>query len=306
MHPIAPVATARWKETYSPDDLQWVGCPLCGDDEHVRLGTEFSLGIVRCSSCQQIYVSPRPRDSEKNYWAASRDEVEAKYGPIFDGRRRHDRDTLYVDHLRLLGRYAPGRRLLDIGTHCGFFLRHAAPGGWLATGVEPSPTLASLAREKFGLDVRSGALEAAELPNDEFDAVTVLDVIEHVHEPARLLAEARRVTRPGGVILVKTPNGRYSWLKHVLFRRVLRRRRYDCFGAREHIAAYTDDTLRRLVARSGWTPVLTRAAAPVQTHGSSWLKRAGRRSLYELARLQQRSTGRAGTFATDLLLIARK
>ena len=77
--------------------------------------------------------------------------------------------------------------------------------GWDAEGVEPSPVLGELAREKFGLKVKTGALESAAFPDESFDVITLLDVIEHLHDVRTMLKEIRRIIKPDGVFFIKTP-----------------------------------------------------------------------------------------------------
>lgn len=303
---MVTVGAGRWKDHYAAEDLETTRCLICGADQTSHIATEFSLNIVRCSRCGLIYVNPRPRDSEKNYWALSRAEIEKKYAAIFEGRRPHDRDGLYANHLDLIARYQPVGRFLDIGAHCGFFLRHTKGRGWEAEGVEPSPVLSQLAREKFGLSVKTGSLAEAAFPDSAFDVISLLDVIEHLQNPDGLLAETRRIIRPGGVLFIKTPNGTYNYLKHLIFRRLLGRSNYDCFNAREHVAAYTVPTLNRLLGKNGWRVFACMPSAPVQTYGSRMVKVAGRNSLYVLSRLQHALTGQPGPLVTDMIVLARK
>jgi SAM-dependent methyltransferase len=166
--------------------------------------------------------------------------------------------------------------------------------------------LGELAREKFGLKVKTGALESAAFPDESFDAITLLDVIEHLHNVRTMLAEIRRIIKPNGVFFVKTPNGTYNHFKHIVFHTLLRRRDYDCFDAREHVAAYTISTLTRLLNETGWHVVTSMPSAPVQTYGSHPLKIAGRNTLYTIARIQHLLTGQPGPFATDIILLAKK
>ena len=97
--------------------------------------------------------------------------------------------------------------LLDIGCAAGTFLvgmkRH---GDWTLHGVELSPGVAEIARERHGLDVFTGTLEEAAYPDDTFDAITLWDVLEHLHDPAASLREIRRILKPGGVLIIRVPN----------------------------------------------------------------------------------------------------
>jgi methionine biosynthesis protein MetW len=103
-----------------------------------------------------------------------------------------------------------GRRLLDVGFGKGAFLELA--GGKFAErhGVDLDPEGFALCRGR-GYGLVMADLDRAGLPyrTAAFDAVTCLDVLEHVREPPDLLAEAFRVLVPGGRVLVATPNIRY-------------------------------------------------------------------------------------------------
>ena len=98
-----------------------------------------------------------------------------------------------------------GRRLLDVGCGSGELLRRMEERGWAVTGVEPDPVAAEGARAN-GLDVRDGMLADAEFPDERFDAIVLSHVIEHVHDPIELLRECGRVLRPGGTLVIMTPN----------------------------------------------------------------------------------------------------
>jgi SAM-dependent methyltransferase len=223
----------QWKETYTSDEIEYTNCPLCGDDRQVPLGGQWSLTVVRCQTCSLIYVSPRLKEPEKNYWG-EKEKAIAKYGPIFDGKVSHNRDKNYDMILKMIQGLKPSGSFLDIGTHCGFFLRRARDRGWNLYGVEPSPTGSALAREKFGLNVTTGYLDEARFPTRFFDVVTMLDVIEHVTDPLNLLCEVHRILKNDGILLIKTPNGEYNFLKYRIFVKALRMCRLDAFDIREY------------------------------------------------------------------------
>ena len=57
------------KETYTKEDVVFVSCPLCAGKKYSEIYKERGvLGIVRCLDCGLIYVNPRLKDPEKEYW----------------------------------------------------------------------------------------------------------------------------------------------------------------------------------------------------------------------------------------------
>lgn len=108
--------------------------------------------------------------------------------------------------LRLLESETPGH-LLDVGCAGGELAALLATRGWGVHGVEAEPALVEAARAR-GVEAHSLDLDSAPLPwpDGAFDAVVTAEVIEHVVDTDRLLAEIARVLRPGGALVVTTPN----------------------------------------------------------------------------------------------------
>jgi len=104
----------------------------------------------------------------------------------------------------------PGLHWIDVGCGNGAFtellVRRTAPGA--AQGVDPSEAQLSFARARPGAQgagFRRGDAQALPFPDDSFDAAVMALVIFFVPEPARGVAEMRRVVRPGGLVAT------YAW-----------------------------------------------------------------------------------------------
>jgi len=97
-------------------------------------------------------------------------------------------------------------RLLEIGCGSGSFLAGMRDLGWEVEGIDLDPVAIDGARRQYGLEVRHGLFEDEEYPLERFDAVVMSHVIEHVYDPLALLAKCSRILRPGGRIVLLTPN----------------------------------------------------------------------------------------------------
>lgn len=135
---------------------------------------------------------------------------------------------------RMTGAELAGLRVLEIGSGVGMTVATArARFGAEAHGIEPAADeyagTFGVSRDLLagcGLDpgaVRTGVGESLPYPDGAFDAVISSNVLEHVQDPARVLAECLRVVRPGGWVHIVVPNygswweGHYGvlWLPHM-------------------------------------------------------------------------------------------
>ena len=140
-------------------ETETTSCPLCQANDYSLIAKEWgTLGIAKCKKCKLIYVNPRLKDPEKIYWGNKEAYIkEAKL--IFEGKMSHHRDPNYLEDLEIIRNVKPTGNLLDVGPNIGSFLRLAKNGKWNLFGVEPSPTLSEIAREKFGLNIKNTFLE---------------------------------------------------------------------------------------------------------------------------------------------------
>jgi 2-polyprenyl-3-methyl-5-hydroxy-6-metoxy-1,4-benzoquinol methylase len=157
--------------------------------------------------------------------------------------------------LSVLGLSAAERgRLLDVGCGNGTFLAAMKALGWETMGVETDAQAADVARTRFGVDVRIGTLEDVALPDRSFDAVSLSHVMEHVHDPVALMTECRRILRPGGRLIILTPNSRS--LGHRIFRAAWRG-----LEPPRHLQLFNRNTLTTAAQRAGMRVTALRTTA---------------------------------------------
>ncbi|MEA1937678.1 MAG: bifunctional 2-polyprenyl-6-hydroxyphenol methylase/3-demethylubiquinol 3-O-methyltransferase UbiG [Pseudomonadota bacterium] len=123
---------------------------------------------------------------------------------------------------RALGCDLRGMRVADIGCGGGLAAEALARAGARVTAIDAAPESVAAARaharkSKLDIDIRTGTPESLIAAGESFDAVLALEVIEHVPEPARFVADLARLVRPGGALALATVNRTVrSWLLGVI------------------------------------------------------------------------------------------
>lgn len=312
------------KDEYSDDEVIIVPCPLCGSSERVPVYKEHgALVVSRCGACSLLYTSTRIKAPERVYWGSAENYYnEARL--VFEGKAAHHRDGNYMEELRLIKRYRPTGRFLDVGCNMGMLLRHVRRMGWTAVGVEPSPTVSKLAAERHQLQVYNCFLH--ELPEHErgsFDVIALSDVLEHIVEPIEFLRQVDRWLAPRGVVYIKVPNGRWNLFKQRVLKLLGRAPKQGLWDAYEHVVHYTDRTLATMLNRAGFDVLQMTFGKPVQVpvwHEYvgryyqyptpwvlDWKRHLGRSACYWLAWPERLCRmGSIGWLAPNIVAVARR
>jgi SAM-dependent methyltransferase len=177
---------------------------------------------------------------------------------------------------RLLARHRTPGTVLDVGAAAGFIAAGLRDAGWRPTGVEPNPAMAQHARRAFGLPMVTGGLasafaartgdekpgasrsgapshwsgaETASLaPDARFDAVSLVQVIAHLPDPADALRTLHEHLQPGGLVLIET------WDRSSRTARLFAERWHE-WSPPSVIHWFTIDELARWASAIGWSEV---------------------------------------------------
>lgn len=157
---------------------------------------------------------------------------------VLHPRRRADMEFTAM-HLTAV----PGGRLLEVGCGSGQALRVLGELGWDAEGVDFDRAAVERARAR-GLAVRLGSLREQGYAAESFDAVVMSHLIEHVPDPLLVLEECRRVLKPGGRLVILTPNAG-SWGHAVI------QEHWFALDPPRHLILFHLGTLRTVVEAAG-------------------------------------------------------
>jgi SAM-dependent methyltransferase len=221
-------------------------CPVC----HTAARPHGKVGdypLWRCLACGTEFLHPQPDDAAlsriygQHYydaWGVKDAESAVRELKLATFRQRLDCTSPWLK---------TGGSVLDVGCATGYFLEAAREAGFQPFGVELSEYGAACCREKFGAGrIHAGTLEDAhfaDLPDARFDAIFMSDLLEHVRDPRRTLAQAAALLAPQGCLVITTPHARGAL--HTLMRR------HWLHYKPEHLYYFTPAALCALLGEAG-------------------------------------------------------
>ncbi len=244
--------------------------------------------MYRCESCASAYLDPRPTSETiglayQNYF--THDEAPDFSSLSFLRKLRRRFTNGYRNHrygtqdypASILGilaaslmpkgraiidagmRHLPKenikRSLLDFGCGNGAFLLQARSAGWAVVGVDFDSKAVEAARSQ-GLDVRLGGVEALDPTDEQFNVITLAHVIEHVHNPVKVLQACYKLLKPGGFLWIETPN--------------IASEGHGLFGANwrgleppRHLVLFTLESMSNALSAAGFTNIEVQSYRPL-------------------------------------------
>jgi SAM-dependent methyltransferase len=189
-------------------------CPLCGGAcaeafvtrDRNRGVRDDPFRYLRCGACGALHLDEVPADLDAFY-------PDAYFGlPGIEQLRAQAELERY--RIELVLRHVRGGRLLEIGPGDGVFAVQALDAGFEVAAIEPDAAAAAHLRDLLGIEVVESAAAEAQLPRlGPADAIVAWHVLEHVPRPWAVLEAAASSLKPGGVLVIATPNPRAFGLR---------------------------------------------------------------------------------------------
>lgn len=235
------------------------------------------LRIVQCNQCGLRYLNPAPHPDDLGHIYS--------YDVYVDSTNNNEvlQEFFYqtmLDHCPSLG------RVLEIGCGTGEFLANLEGRGIEVAGVEFAD---SAHRVKFKGKLYISRMEDLEIPDAAFDGILLLNVIEHLGDPADVLQKVRKMLAPGGVLVLRFPNSdlffnpgyKYlvEWPKYLLHRWLRsrgRRTRFTVVGFQnQHLFYFDRKSSTRMLAAAGLSVVHFSTVDPYNRYRMKQGLRAG-------------------------------
>jgi SAM-dependent methyltransferase len=185
-------------------------CPLCSSREisekYLIESYDLPFYIFSCSHCGFLFMNPRFNEKAvRDFY--NEDYYSGKGNYSYHDERESEKHSSSVWDARIknIRKYKKSGNFLDIGSSFGGLLKSA--GRYFNPyGIEISPYAADHSCQVPGLTIHRGTLEDHPFSHDFFSVISMVELIEHLGDPASAVEECFRLLNRGGLLLIQTAN----------------------------------------------------------------------------------------------------
>jgi SAM-dependent methyltransferase len=218
-------------------------CRICTNEQGMKSLKVAGAQYLRCPRCRCLIVDPYPR-RELNQAFQGKQNVARLVKEAQDRRAYFQRRLDRLENR--LGSARQDARLLEVGCGSGVMLEEAIRRGWRVDGIELSAELAAVAsRNNPDASIFTGNIQYLDPQGASYDAVIALDVLEHVLSPMGVIENCRELLKPGGLLMLQTPNTRS-------LRARTQGAKWDMLDPEQHLNLFSPDALRVLLTTVGF------------------------------------------------------
>lgn len=199
-----------------PEKIHYTHCPVCNATALTKIFTvkDYTVSgekfdIIECSNCSLRFTQDVP--DAQNIQAYYKSENYISHTNTSKGfinrlykqvrKRTLRQKTKFIKKITGLKQ----GNLLDVGAGTGDFLVAMRKENWQVTGLEPDADARKLAKEKNDIQLAEAANIYA-LPENQFDAITLWHVLEHVHDLHTYLEKLKAALKENGRMVIAVPN----------------------------------------------------------------------------------------------------
>lgn len=217
--------------------------------EDVYIFTDTWVQLLRCNKCSFAFCKEIP--SSQNFFSK-------RYDIRFDPKAEVEnnfKDKINQDVINTVSKtYNKKGKFLDIGSFAGNLLVQAKKKGFDCYGVEANVTMAKYTKENLGLNIFCGEVANIEFNNLKFDVITLIDVLEHLFEPKKIMQRCSEILEKDGIVYIKVPNYLPQRIKQDIAN-AIGISNLGIFTTFGHINQFSPKSLFRLAEECGLKPI---------------------------------------------------
>jgi len=219
-------------------------CPACKSAEVREYHVIGEYNILKCAECGHVFVQDIPSDAELSAFYEDAYQDEGEFVPKIRWHRKL-KYWIIGRYLKSLFPWKEKIRLLEIGCSQGDLLRAVRNDRrFEAQGIDYATGPVEYAKS-IGLRVTQSSLEGMCFPDNRFNMIVAIHVVEHLQDPERTLLEVRRVLDKGGYFLAVVP-----CISHIKAKRAGGNWKY--WGPPGHLWYFSSKSFRVFLERLGF------------------------------------------------------
>ena len=228
------------------------------------LKTKDGFDVIKCKECGFAHIIPIPTESEledvysHEYYDDEKPLYIESYIKDQDWHNlvNSERYNLYEQFIT-----SDHKKILDIGSGPGLFLKHGKERGWEVQGVEPSKQAYEYSSKKLKLNIFNGFFSKETYKNfNDFDVVNLSLVLEHIPNPIEMVKLIKSITKKNGLISISVPND-FNPFQKILNENL----DYDSWWVAppHHINYFNHNTLANFIESLGFEVVHQEGSFPI-------------------------------------------
>jgi 2-polyprenyl-3-methyl-5-hydroxy-6-metoxy-1,4-benzoquinol methylase len=219
-------------------------CVCCNSSSTRFYRQELHYILNKCKSCSLVYLTNADHEDVEFITQVENNEVEFwsvpnlfhKYDSIFKG--------FFNQRLERIKKYNNGNKYFDLGAGYGFWQQFLMDEGNICDSIEPDNSCYKYAKEEFHIANITHTRFEEYQTNNKYNAITMIDVLEHLNEPKKMLYKTREMLEENGVIYIQVPNVlglKIPWGHNL--------------GLPFHLWQFNKKSLYKLLENSGYEPL---------------------------------------------------
>ena len=182
-------------------------CILCGSSRRNFLYSQDPWQVYQCADCKLGVLDPRPDDAElSRLYQQEYFQDQYKQELRIDSPEMKKRLNQEKQRLRFFRSFKKKGKVLDIGCGRGYFLLACREKKYQVEGVDLSADVAAYVRRELKIPVHVGEIIDVQIPDKNFDVITMWHSLEQTADPNIYLQKARQWLKDDGVLVVDVPN----------------------------------------------------------------------------------------------------
>jgi 2-polyprenyl-3-methyl-5-hydroxy-6-metoxy-1,4-benzoquinol methylase len=197
-------------------NIHYTNCPFCGSNNFKQVLTvkDYTVSnemfeVCHCSNCTNKFTQNiANQDGIGKYYQSdnyishsdtSKDFISKIYHAVRNITLKKKRKLIISLTNKTQG------NLLDVGAGTGAFTNTMQQFGWKVTALEPDETARAVAKQKYNIELQNPSM-LYNLPKENFDAITLWHVLEHIHTLKEYLQQFHIILKKDGKLLIAVPN----------------------------------------------------------------------------------------------------